>query len=208
MAAPHKSSLRRSLASAIKHRSAANELLDGIKRTQLALNAALDKLNADDPLALDVDYGDIAIEKLFKADEPALPARHRATLRRTFTVALSHRSLANELVDSMEEIQAAMNALLAKLDAEGGSLTDVDYADTLSVNLILADSPVLPAQHKATVRRTLTVAMSHRKLASVIADSVLGLQEALNAALAQIDTGNIAGEMAAFKVDVIEPDLA
>jgi hypothetical protein len=207
--APHKATLRRSLQSALKHRSAANELLDGIVRAQMAMNAMMDKLDVDDTATLDEDYeSTAAISDMFEADAPALPARHKATLRRTFTVALSHRSLANEVVDVMEEIQTAINATLVKLDAQGGELTDNDFAAMLAVSVTDADSELLPAQHRASVRRSLTVAFSHRRLARVIVDAIIEMQQNLNAALAQIDTGDIDGEMTQYKVTVIEPDQA
>jgi hypothetical protein len=207
--APHRATLRRSLQSALKHRSAANELLDGIVRAQVAMNAMLDKLDADDTADLDEDYeSSTAITHMFQADEPALPARHKATLRRTFTVALSHRSLANEVVDVMEEIQTAINATLVKLDAQEGELDDDDFEALLSVSVTDADSELLPAQHRASVRRSLTVALSHRRLARVIVDAIVEMQQNLNAALAQIDTGDIQGEMAQYKVETIEPDRA
>lgn len=58
---------------------------------------------------------------------------HRQGLRRVLEVALAHRKSADELMDAVVEIQAAMNALLAKLDADGG-VTDTDYSSTLKVD--------------------------------------------------------------------------
>lgn len=203
--AQHKATLRRSLRSALSHRELADRLLDSLLESQIALNAALDKLDADDPVDLDEDYSDLAVSVL-DPDTAAKQVQHKATLRRSLQSALKHRAMANEIIDSVQEMQVAINAMLAKLDAEGGDLQDDDYAELLSVSVIDPSKPVLPARHKASMARTLEVALSHRRLSRVILKAISDVQSGLNAALAQIDTGDITDEMEALKVDVISPD--
>lgn len=211
MDAQHKATLRVSLRSALSHRRLANEMLDGLKLAQDQFNAAMDKLDADTAAALDTDYEAtlaISSDDAFEADDNKAGAQHKATLRRSLQSALSHRRLANELADSLEELQTAHNALMVKLDAEAGTLDDTDYEATLSVDVISADTKEAGAQHKATLRRSLRSALAHRRLADQILDSYVELQQALNSALAQIDGGTVNGQMAQFKVTPIEPDQA
>lgn len=209
MAAQHKATLRRSLRSALKHRRGADELLDGIKTTVDAWNAAMDKLDADAAGSLDTDYvSTTGITTLFEADDVDLPAQHKATLRRVLISSLSHRRLGNELADALEELQVMHNALMTKLDAEAGTLASTDFESTLAVEVTDAEEQVGGAQHKASLRRSLISALSHRRLANQIMDAITGLQTAANGALAQIDTGTINGQMAQFKVDAVDPDQA
>lgn len=209
MAAQHKATLRRSLRSALKHRRGADELLDGIKASQDAWNSAMDKLDADTAIALDTDYvATQAITSLFEADDVNLPAQHKSTLRKVLISSLSHRRLGNEIADSVEELQTAHNALMTKLDAEAGTLNDTDYESTLAVEVTDAEAQVAGAQHKASLRKSLRSALSHRRLADQIMDSIIGLQTAMNAALAEIDGGTVNGAMAQFKVTAIDPDNA
>lgn len=211
MAAQHKATLRVSLRSALSHRRLANELIDGIKLAQDQFNAAMDKLDADSAVALDTDYEAtlaISSDEAFEADEQKAGAQHKATLRRSLRSALSHRRLADEIADSVEEAQTAINAMLVKLDAEAGTLDDTDYESTLALEVTAADTNEAGAQHKATLRRSLRSALSHRRLADQILDAIVGLQGAMNSALAQLDTSSVNGNMAQFKVTAIEPDQA
>lgn len=329
----HKSSFRRSLQSALKHKRVANEILDSIKLSQDSLNGALDKLDADSAGSLDTNYssatgsaeitsvttvadvsdsldgtfflmqetagsvafwidtddsgttipagalaadraveittivtddadtvvatkvraainadagfsapapagavitvtnavegvvpdasaGDsgftvaptskgsaqIVITDLFEADEPKLPAQHKSTLRRTLQSSLSHRKMANEVADSIEEFQTALNAWMVKLDAESGTLNDTDYVSTLGLDVIDSDGVGSEAQHKSSFRRSMQSALSHKRLADQILDAISGMQGAMNSSLAALDAGSVNGAHAGFKVDPIDPD--
>ena len=61
--------------------------------------------------------------------------QHRAKLRAILRSSLASKRGADELLDAVIELQAQMNALLAKLDADAG-VTDVDYESTLAVTPI------------------------------------------------------------------------
>lgn len=202
----HRATLRRSLQSALKHRKLADSLLDSLSELQTKFNLAMDKLDADDEADLDTDYAATAsVALLLDADAVGTAGQHRASLRKTLQSSLSHRRLANSILDSMTDMQSNMNALLVKLDAEAGTLAGTDYEATLAVEVTDADVAG-HGQHKASMRRSLESALSHRRLANQIADSIEGMEKALNAALAQIDTGAITGVMAALKVSVVVPD--
>ena len=157
---------------------------------------------------LDVNYvSSGAITTLFQADEDKAGDQYKSTMRKVIQSALAHRKLANELLDSMEEIQVAYNALLTKLDAEAGTLNDANYVSTLAVTPIDADGIGSAAQHKATLRKSLRSALAHAALADSIIDAISDIQNSFNDALALIDAGTINGAMAVLKVVVLTPDV-
>lgn len=204
---PNRATLRRKTEVAFAHRRLANEVLDSIADSQAKWNGTIAKLDADTGAALDTNYeATWAISDLFEADEEARGAQHRATLRKSLRSALAHRKLADEICDAIEEMQAAQNALLAKLDAEAGTLNDGDYEATLALEVIDADAEGDDAQHKATFRRSLRSAMANRRAADQIMDAITTMQSQFNAALAVLDTGSINGAMAGFAVTALDPD--
>lgn len=203
----HKASRRKTLRSALAHKTIADRILDQLAGSQVSLNALLDKLDADTAAALDTDYvASLEIAPLFEADESALPGQHKADLRKALRSALAHKVLADEISDSMEEWQAAFNATLAKLDAQAGVLVDTDFADLLGVAAVDPDAEVLGAQHKVSLRKSLKSALAHSKLADELIEAISGMQKALNDSLAALDAGSVAGAHAGFKVSVLDPD--
>lgn len=201
------SSLRRRLRSAVAHKRLADTLLDSLKESQTALNAALDKLDADSDVALDTDYeATLAISPVVEFDGKGTGAQHGQSLRKTLRSALAHRRLADEIADAMEEWQVAFNAWMAKLDAEAGTLASTDFVADLAVEVVDADGEGYDAQHKATLRKSLISALANRPLADTILTSIVEMQEAMNASLAALDAGDVNGEHAGFKVAVIDPD--
>jgi hypothetical protein len=206
MAGQNKASMRTKLRSALAHKKAADKLLDSIADSQSKWNALLDKLQADNPASLDTDYyATSKIVDVFEADGAGTSAQHKASLRSVMRSAFAHRKLADELCDALEEFQAAHNALCAKLDAEAGTLNDINYASALSVVLIDADGEGSDAQHKASLRKSLISTLTNESLANSIMDSMLALQAALNSELALLDTSVVAGS-STRKVSVIQPD--
>jgi hypothetical protein len=206
MAGQNKASMRSKLRSALAHKKAADEFLDSLKDSQSKWNSAMDKLQADNPAALDVDYFSTKkISDVYEADGENSGSQHKASLRNTMRSALAHRKLADELCDALEEFQTAHNALMVKLDAEAGVLDDTDYASLLSVSPIDADGKGSDAQHHASLRKSLRSALANKSLADSIMDAMSGLQSALNSELALLDTGAVAGS-SSRKVSVIDPD--
>jgi hypothetical protein len=203
----HKATRRQTLRSALAHKSVADRLLDQLVSTQSKFNALMDKLDADDAATLDTDYvATLEITSLFEADEAALPGQHKADLRKALRSALAHKSLADEIADAMEEIQASFNALLAKLDAQAGVLADTDFADLLGVSPVDPDAAYLPAQHKVSLRKSLRSALAHKSLADELLDAVAGVQNAMNSSLAALDAGSVNGAHAGFKVAELDPE--
>ena len=203
MAAPHKRTLRQSLRSALSHKRLADQLLDALRATQDAWNTTSAKIAADSAIALDTDYntGDIAT---FDYDAPGTLAQHKASLRASLRSALSHKYLADEIIDAIGEFETALNALHAKLDAEGGTLDSGDYVATLGLAAVDPDAEGTLAQHKASMRTSAKSALNHSRLADQILNSITGLQTTFNTALAILDTNSVAVEAA--PVTAIDPD--
>jgi len=205
MTSPHKSTLRKSLRSALSHKRLADQLLDIIQDAQTKWNTTSAKIAADSAVALDIDYsgGDTTA---FDFDAKGTLAQHSATLRKSLRSALSHKWLADETIDAIEEFQTALNTLHAKLDAEAGTLNDTDYVSTLGLTPIDADAEGVSAQHKVSMRTSMKSALSHSRLADQILDGVSNLQSTFNTALAVLDGTSIAVEAA--PVTVIDPDAS
>jgi hypothetical protein len=64
-----------------------------------------------------------------------MEGQHKQPLRKILESALASKRGSNELMNAIVELQVTMNALLAKLDADG-ALNDADYASTLEVDVI------------------------------------------------------------------------
>lgn len=62
--------------------------------------------------------------------------QHKAKLRAILRSSLASKRGADELLNAVIELQAQMNALLAKLDADTG-VTDTDYESTLATTPIV-----------------------------------------------------------------------
>lgn len=202
-----KGSKREKLRSALSHRKAADAWLDAIKESQDKWNDTCDKLAVDTAIELDTNYAEVgSLADSYEADGEGSDAQHKASLRASMRSALSHRKLADELADSLEEQQASYTALLAKLDAEASSLNDGDYVATLGLDEIDRDSEGSDAQHKQSLRRSLRSALADRKLADEMLDAMQELQSQMNAGYAVLDTDTTA-EFADFKVSqLIDPD--
>ena len=204
---PNRATLRRKTEVAFAHRRAANEVLDSIADTQAKWNAALAQLDADTAGALDADYSaNHAISDSFEADDEQAGAAHKQTIRKALRSALSHKKLADEIADFIEEMQAAHNAAMAKLDADSPILGDVDYVSSLGLSVIDDDGEGSEAQHKTSLRKSLRSAMRNKRAADQIMDALKAMQESFNASMALLDAGTVAGAHAALQVAALDPD--
>jgi len=202
----NKQSRLKKLQSALANKKLASEYANKLFAAQNTYNAILAKLNLDTPAALDTDFvATLAITSLFDPDAPASPSQNKNTYRQSMVAALHHRTLANEMCDSLEEMQVAMNALLAKLDAEAGVLAATDFASTLSVAVLNPGDDTMPAQNKSTARNIMRSALADAKLADELIDAVSDMQAGFNDALALLDAGTITGVMAALEVTPFDP---
>lgn len=207
--AQHKQSLRKSLRSALSHKKLADDLLDSIVASQTRMQAIIEKLDANTSGTADTDFAaSLPSTQTMDADAAGTLAQHKASLRKSLRSAIKHKALADDMLDSLEELEVAMDALVVKLDAEAGVIDDGDYVDTLSLVVDLADSVVGPAQNKASRETILRSGLSHKRLADVILSSIGGMQSQMNAALALCDAGFAAGDFATAGIEVptIDPE--
>lgn len=156
---------------------------------------------------LDTNYvATVGLATTFSADSDPSGDPYKVSMRKVMQSALAHRRLANELVDSLEEMQTAYTALLVKLNAESGTLNDKTYVSLLAVDVIPADDEGTDAQHKTSLRTSLRSAMANAALADKVMDAMVDMQESFNAALALLDTAAINGVTSALQVEVLDPD--
>jgi len=204
----HKATKRQSLRSALCHRRLANELLDSIADSQAKWNLTMAKLDADTDGAIATDYASSnPIIDVFDPDHEGEEAQHKRTLRQTLRSALSHRRLADEIADALEEQQVAYNLFLAKLDADSAT-ADGDYESTANITPLDPDHEGEEAQHKRSFRESLRSALCHRRLADEIIDAITDLQNQMNTSFADIDAnaGAVNGRHSGFTVTELEPD--
>jgi hypothetical protein len=207
MAGQNKASMRKKLRSALAHKKLADELLDSILDSQTKWNSAMDKLQADNPASLDVNYASTqSVTDVFEADGENHGSQHKASLRASLRSALAHRQLADEICDSLEEWQTAFNAMLVKLDTEAGTLNDINYYSSLGVQQLDQHAESEGVQHKASLRTSLRSALANASLADAILNALEELQSALNAELVLLDSGVVAGSAGNKVVEIISPD--
>lgn len=117
LSSQHHSSLRATLRSALAHRKMADEILDAIVEIQAAHNALMVKLDDEAGTLASTDFeADLAVS-VMDADSEALPAQHKAKIRRSLRSALANESLADEILDAISGLEESLNEALAKLDA-------------------------------------------------------------------------------------------
>ena len=157
---------------------------------------------------IDINYNSTgAVTDLFDPDVVGTSAQHKTNLRKSLRSSLSHKKLADEIVDAIEELQVGYNAMLVKLDAEAGNFNDTNYSSTLILTLVTTDAAGTGAQHKETFRKSLKSALNHSRLADQILDAITTMQTSFNATLVLLDAGTIGGtEHVANQVTAILPD--
>lgn len=204
----HKATRRKSLRSAVCHRRLADELLDSLADTQSKFNSLMAQLDANPKASGNTAAAANAITDIFEADDEGTDAQHKASLRKSLRSALSHKRLADEICDAMEEMATAQNALVTKLDTDldAGAYSDTDYEATLALSVLDPDAEGEEAQHKASLRKSLRSALSHRRLADEIIDAIAEVQSQYNAALAILDTAYAAGAFADVSATELDPD--
>lgn len=117
VSAQNHASLRSTLRSALAHRKMADEILDAVTEMQSAHNALMTKLDAEAGTLASTDFeADLAVT-VMNPDSDALPAQHKAKMRRSLRSALANESLADMILDSIADLEASLNAALALLDA-------------------------------------------------------------------------------------------
>ena len=177
----HNSSNKRTLRSALKHKVAADTILDSMSELTDNVAAARVKIAADTTGTWDVDYVSTLAVVAVDMDVKSI-GQHKRSMRQVLVSAMSHRKLANEIADTIEEAQVSMNALLAKMDGDAGTLADGAGYTALKISILIdADGVGSEAQHKTSLRKSIRGAVSHKAVGDFIIDGLSAIEVAINA---------------------------
>jgi len=187
----HKASNKRTLRSALKHKVAADTVLDSMDALDVSITSTSIKVAADTNTTWDTDYVSLGSVSIVEMDDPSV-GQHKRTMRQVLRSAMSHKKLADEIADTIEEAQVSLNAVLAKMDSGAGTLDAVDGNwDALAiVNLIDADAEGSEAQHKASLRKSIRSAVSHKNLGDRIIDGLSSIEVNINQLIVDIKAKN------------------
>lgn len=108
---------RELLRSALAHRAMADDIADALEEMQVAYTALLLKLDDEAGTLNDGDYESTLAVSVLNADADALPAQHKAKIRRSLRSALANEPLADQILDAVAGMQESFNEALALLDA-------------------------------------------------------------------------------------------
>lgn len=187
--AQHKQGKLKTLQSALKHKEAARVWLEEIDRMKTAIAAVQAKVDADADGTWDTDYESTLGTPLFDADK-ILVGQYRQPLRLKLISAMAHDKLGNTICDSLEEASVSLNALLAQMDADAGTLSDDATYEAYRIADLLEATERLMGPHKATVGRTMEVAISHKEFAAEILADMKSIQDGINALIDSIQAAN------------------
>lgn len=188
----HKASRRRTVISALKHKNAANTMLDVIEGLTSAISTARAKIAADTNTTWDTDYVATAGVTAVDFDSNTV-GQHKASLRKILIDKLCHKALGDEMTDILEEAQVTHNLILAQMDADSGTLSaDGVYEAFRITDVIDVDSERYgkPGQHKRSFKKTLISALSHTRFGREIADEIAALQSEINSMIDDIQAAN------------------
>ena len=190
--AQHKSSRRRVFISALKHKNAANSLLDVIEGLTSTISEAAAKVAADSNGAWDQDYITTLGIEATDFDAKTI-GQHKASLRKILIDKLCHKYLGNEMSDVLEEAEVSLNAVLAKMDAGAGTLDPVDANwDALKVDVSDVDAyrGYEEGQMRTSFKKVLISALSHTRFGRETADEIKAIQEGINSLIEDIKAKN------------------
>jgi len=189
--AQHQASNQKTLRSALKHKKAADAILDSISALLTNVAAAKVKIAADTNATWDVNYASTLAVTAVDFDL-ASTGQHKSTMRSVIRSSMAHKRLADAIVDGIEDAQVSLNAVLAKMDAGAGTLDAVDANwDALAITRLVSPDTVRDgAQHKATLRKSLRSAISHKTLADFILDSLVSIESDVNGMITSIKAAN------------------
>lgn len=187
--AQHKASDLKTLESALRNKKAAAAVLNELSGLSSAIATAQAKIDADADLTWDTDYVATAGTDLFDTDV-VINAQYQRSLREVMINSLAHKALANKLCDALEEASVSMNAVLAQMDADGGTLSDDATYEAYRITDLVGAEEISGGQHKATDKQSLRSALSHKELADKIIADLKANQEAVNAMIDSIQAAN------------------
>jgi len=205
--AQHKATLRQSLRSALKHKAAADAVLDVIADTQQRVSDLANKISTDNLTAI-ADYtAESALSNTLDSDANSV-GQHKRSIREVLTSSLAHKAVADDILDSLEEIDLAIQNmtidLVADIGAAPGAVSGTTFTD-YNVTVDEADATLTGMQNKASRRRIMRSAVSHNRLGDLIADSLEELQSNVNFLNSSLDTAT-GSFVDSLTLTIIDPD--
>ena len=190
--AQHLTPKRGTLRSALKHKFAADTLLDTMDGLTSSITTARAKIAADSNLTWDTDYVATAGVTVVDFDSETV-GQHKASLRKILIDKLAHKALGNEMTDILEEAQVTLNLVLAQMDADGGTLSDdLTYEAFRITEVIDVDEERYgkPGQHKRSFKKTFISAISHTRFGREMSDQLQAIQTEINSMIDDIQAAN------------------
>lgn len=205
--AQHKATFRNSMRSALSHKKLADDMLDNILTLQTRMASMMSSLDDDAGTVGGSLAGTYTATYpstfTLSIDTPGEEAQHKATPRISLRSALRNKGLADDLLDSMDELDASMDVVMTQLTADDGAApTGAAYA-TASVTEDDAEASAGDAPYTASRRRTLKSALAHSSLADTVVDAVTEMQNQWNQMITILDGGATANTLS---ITPIEPD--
>lgn len=202
--AQHKATFRRSLRAALSHKKLADDFLDNLLATQTRMNDIAGQLEIDGAVisaGYDTAYPSTSTLSI---DTEGTDAQHKASLRTSMRSALRNKGLADDLLDSLDEMDAAMDAATTQLTADAGGAPAAGYVD-YKATVDSTEASAGEAPYKASRRRSLEVALSHSALSDEIVEAMQTMQTNWNAIMDLLEAGSGTGA-GALAVTPIAPD--
>jgi len=185
----HKSTRRKVVISAIKHKNAANQMLDVLEELTTNIAAARVKIGLDTNTTWDIDY-----ESTLGVTEVDMDAKsigqHQASLRKMLIDKMAHKRLGNEVADTLEEGQVTLNLILAQMDTDAGTLSiDATYEAFRILSPASADAAG-SGPSKASFRSVMQKAVKHTVFGSSLVDEIAAVHADLNLMIDEIQAKN------------------
>jgi len=202
--AQHKATLRTSLRSALSHKKLADDFLSDLVSIQTRMNDMAAQLETDGTIISAGFSTAYPSTSTLSVDAPGTDAQHKASYRTSMRSALRNKGLADDLLDSLEEIDTAMDTAAIQLTADAGVAPAPGYANYKAT----VDDPLESAgdaPYKTSRRRTLEIALCHSTLSDNIVDAMSAIQTSWNAIMDLLEAGDGTGS-GALVVPVLNPD--
>lgn len=107
---------------------------------------------------------------------------------------LGSTTAADEIMAAILNLETKFNAALAKMDAEAGTLNDVNYVSTLGVSVLDVDRrTVVRGRMKASIRQIVRSAFANKRLADKFLAVIVDAQTNFNTMLALLDAKTFNG---------------
>lgn len=188
--AQHNQSKKLTIRSAIKHKFAADKLIEVMDGLSSAIADARAKVDADANGSWDTDYGDLSVE-VYDFDQKTI-GQHKSSLRKILIDKLTHRRLGNAVSDALEEAQVTLNLVLAQMDADGGNLSADGVYDAYKISEVIDvdKEPLVEGQHQRSLRKVMISALSHKRFGNELSDQLESIESGINSLIEEIKAKN------------------